>query len=133
MRIANNPRALAGQSSKPSRGTEISKTSAHSDLKPIKLWGNGGSNLPKVRILLEELGLLPYEVVPVAWADVKQLGYLAVNPNGRLPSIQDPNLGWKLWPRIMDHGPESWPRIYQYMPWDVHAYHNNPSAFVLSL
>ncbi|KAK4447987.1 glutathione S-transferase-like protein [Podospora aff. communis PSN243] len=70
--------------------------SAQSDLKPIKLWGNGGPNPPKVRILLEELGL-PYEVVPVAWADVKQPGYLAVNPNGRLPSIQDPNLDLTLW------------------------------------
>ncbi|KAK0616370.1 glutathione S-transferase [Immersiella caudata] len=70
--------------------------SAYSDLKPIKLWGNGGPNPPKVRILLEELGL-PYEVVPVAWAEVKNPGYLAINPNGRLPSIQDPNLDLTLW------------------------------------
>ena len=70
--------------------------SNHSALKPIKLWGNGGPNPPKVRILLEELGL-PYEIVPIAWADIKNPGYLAINPNGRLPSIQDPNLDLTLW------------------------------------
>ena len=66
-------------------------------LKPIKLYGLGRTANPvKVALILEELGL-PYENVPVALADVKKPEYLAVNPNGRLPSIQDPNTGITLW------------------------------------
>ncbi|KAK0644249.1 glutathione S-transferase [Cercophora newfieldiana] len=70
--------------------------SANSDLKPIKLWGKGGPNPPKVQILLEELGL-PYEAIDVPWEDIKKPAYLAINPNGRLPSIQDPNTDITLW------------------------------------
>ena len=67
-----------------------------STLKPITLWGKGGPNPPKVQILLEELGL-PHEVVAVPFADIKKLPYTAINPNGRVPSIQDPNTGLTLW------------------------------------
>lgn len=70
--------------------------SSHADLKPIKLWGKGGPNPPKVEIILKELGL-PHEVIPVAWEDIKRPAYTAINPNGRLPSIQDPNTGLTLW------------------------------------
>jgi glutathione S-transferase len=67
-----------------------------SQLEPIILWGEGGPNPPKVRILLEELRL-PYKIIPIAFADVKKPEYLAINPNGRMPSIQDPNVGITLW------------------------------------
>ncbi|KAK4117031.1 glutathione S-transferase [Canariomyces notabilis] len=67
-----------------------------SDLKPIKVWGKGGPNPPKVAILLEELGV-PYEAVFVPLADLKKPEYTAINPNGRLPSIYDPNTGLTLW------------------------------------
>jgi len=67
-----------------------------SNLKPIKVWGKGGPNPPKVAILLEELGL-PYEAIPVPLSDVKKPEYLAINPNGRLPSIYDPNTDLTLW------------------------------------
>ncbi|MCJ1460051.1 hypothetical protein MMC28_010430 [Mycoblastus sanguinarius] len=67
-----------------------------SEIKPIKVWGQGGPNPPKVAIVLEELGL-PYEVIPVAFSDVKKPEYLAINPNGRLPSIHDPNTDITLW------------------------------------
>lgn len=67
-----------------------------SSLKPITLWGKGGPNPPKVHILLEELGL-PYEVNAIPFSDVKKAEYLAINPNGRLPSIQDPNSEITLW------------------------------------
>src|ERR1700709_2152560 len=65
-------------------------------LKPIIVWGEGGPNPSKVGIILEELGL-PYEIKPVPLADIKKPEYLAINPNGRLPSIRDPNSGITLW------------------------------------
>ncbi|KAK3385501.1 glutathione S-transferase Ure2-like protein [Podospora didyma] len=67
-----------------------------SDLKPIVLHGKGGPNPPKVLMLLKELGL-PYEQIDVPFADVKKPAYVALNPNGRLPTIQDPNTGLTLW------------------------------------
>lgn len=67
-----------------------------SQFKAIKLWGSGGANPPKVAIIMEELGL-PYEVIPIKLADIKKPEYLAVNPNGRLPAIHDPNTDITLW------------------------------------
>lgn len=67
-----------------------------SQLKPIKLWGAGGPNPPKVAIVLEELGV-PYEVDPVPFTDTRRPEYLAINPNGRLPSIHDSNTSLTLW------------------------------------
>jgi glutathione S-transferase len=49
-----------------------------------------------VAIILEELNL-PYEVVDVPWADIKGPEFTALNPNGRLPAIQDPNFSITLW------------------------------------
>ncbi|KAL2040333.1 hypothetical protein N7G274_006776 [Stereocaulon virgatum] len=65
-------------------------------IKPIKIWGSAGPNPSKILIILEELGL-PYEIIPVPFSDVKNPEYVAINPNGRLPSIQDPNTGLTLW------------------------------------
>ena len=67
-----------------------------SEIKPIKVWGAGGPNPPKVAIVLEELGV-PYEVVPISFSDVKKPEYLAINPNGRIPSIYDSNTDLTLW------------------------------------
>ena len=67
-----------------------------SSIKPIKVYGQGGPNPPKVAIILKELGL-PYEVEPIQISDVKQPHYVAINPNGRLPSIADPNTNITLW------------------------------------
>jgi glutathione S-transferase len=67
-----------------------------SDIKPIKVWGQGGPNPPKIPMILEELGI-PYQVIFVPLEDVKKPEYLAINPNGRLPAIQDPNTGITLW------------------------------------
>ncbi|KAK6385812.1 uncharacterized protein PV06_07240 [Exophiala oligosperma] len=61
-----------------------------SGLKPLTLWGKSGPNPPKVATLLEELGL-PYEIIDIPFADVKKPEYTAINPNGRLPTIKDPN------------------------------------------
>jgi len=65
-------------------------------LKPIKVWGQGGPNPPKVAFILEELGL-PYEIIAIPFSDVKKPEYLAINPNGRIPAIKDPNTGITLW------------------------------------
>jgi glutathione S-transferase len=45
---------------------------------------------------LEELGL-PYTVKGVAWNEIKSPPYTDLNPNGRVPSLEDPNTGIKLW------------------------------------
>ncbi len=45
---------------------------------------------------LKELGL-PYDIIPIPFSDIKKPEYLAINPNGRLPAIQDPNTGITLW------------------------------------
>jgi glutathione S-transferase len=63
-------------------------------MKPIILYGSGPTPNPiKVAILLEELGL-PFEVRPVK--EIKAEPYISLNPNGRLPSIEDPNTGVKV-------------------------------------
>ncbi|KAF3763436.1 glutathione S-transferase [Cryphonectria parasitica EP155] len=67
-----------------------------SQLKPIKLWGHAGPNPIKVAIVLEELGI-PYETENIPFSEVKKLPYVAINPNGRVPAIEDPNSGLTLW------------------------------------
>lgn len=67
-----------------------------SQIKPIKLWGHAGPNPLKVSTILEELRI-PYEVIEVALSDVKKAKYTAINPNGRLPAIYDPNTDITLW------------------------------------
>lgn len=67
-----------------------------SQTRPIVLWGDHGPNPRKVAMILEELGL-PYQVNPIPLSDVKKPEYVSINPNGRLPAIQDPNTGITLW------------------------------------
>lgn len=67
-----------------------------SQIKPIKVWGKGGPNPPKVAIILEEL-CLPYEAIAVPISEAKKPEYVAINPNGRVPIIHDPNTGITLW------------------------------------
>ena len=70
--------------------------SSQSNLKPIKVYGKVGPNPPKVAIILDELNI-PKEIDAVPFADVKKPEYLAINPNGRLPAIHDPNTDLTLW------------------------------------
>ena len=65
-------------------------------LQPIKIYGKHGPNPPKVAMLCNELSV-PYEVEPVSFPDLKKPDFLAVNPNGRMPAIHDPNTGLTLW------------------------------------
>ncbi|KAK8060368.1 glutathione S-transferase [Apiospora saccharicola] len=61
--------------------------------KPITVWSLGGSPNPwKAIIVLEELEV-PYEVKRVAMTEP----YISLNPNGRVPAIEDPNTGLTLW------------------------------------
>ncbi|KAF2490642.1 putative glutathione S-transferase [Lophium mytilinum] len=66
-------------------------------LKPITLWGHdSGPNAWKVAMILEELNI-PYTVKMIEFPDMKKEPYVSINPNGRVPSIEDPNTGITLW------------------------------------
>ena len=66
-------------------------------LKPITLYGRGpGPNPWKVVMVLEELNI-PYEFLAIDFADLKKEPFESINPNGRLPAINDPNTGITLW------------------------------------
>ncbi|KAI1329192.1 glutathione S-transferase [Xylariaceae sp. FL0255] len=65
-------------------------------LKPLKLYGVYGPNPSKVLDIIEELGL-QYEDAGVGIGDAKKPHFVAVNPNGRLPAIYDPNTDLTLW------------------------------------
>lgn len=47
-------------------------------------------------MILEELGI-PYEVELLEFNEAKEASYLEINPNGRLPAIEDPNTGLTIW------------------------------------
>ncbi|KXX79083.1 Glutathione S-transferase 2 [Madurella mycetomatis] len=65
--------------------------------KPIRVWLTPpGPNPWKVVFLLEELGL-NYEIKSFRFDDVKKKPFTDVNPNGRVPAIEDPNTGLTLW------------------------------------
>lgn len=62
-------------------------------MQPIKVYNappGTGSNPWKVIIVLEELSL-PYAIEWIPCGDLKSKAYLALNPNGRLPSVVDVN------------------------------------------
>ncbi|EKG09914.1 Glutathione S-transferase [Macrophomina phaseolina MS6] len=67
-----------------------------SSLKPIVLYSHAsGPNPWKVAIVLEELNL-PYETKFLEFPQMKQEPFESLNPNGRVPAIEDPNTGVKL-------------------------------------
>ncbi|KAI0876845.1 thioredoxin-like protein [Hypoxylon argillaceum] len=71
--------------------------SSNANLKPITLWGhNIGPNPIKVRMILEELDL-PFEFKTLEFQEIKGEAFLKLNPNGRVPAIEDPNTGLVLW------------------------------------
>ena len=66
-------------------------------LKPVTLWGHdSGPNPWKVAIILEELHI-PYTFKRIDFPDMKKEPYESINPNGRVPAIEDPNTGTTLW------------------------------------
>ncbi|KAI0869861.1 glutathione S-transferase [Hypoxylon argillaceum] len=65
--------------------------------KPIKVWLTPpGPNPWKVVWLIEELGL-KYKIESFRFDDIKKEPFINVNPNGRVPAIEDPNTGLTLW------------------------------------
>ena len=62
----------------------------------LKIYGVAGSRAYRVLWMANELGL-DYEHVPVHFGDgsCKTPEYLAINPNARIPAIDDD--GFKLW------------------------------------
>lgn len=68
-----------------------------SAIKPIQLYGGViGPNPLKVGLIFTVLDL-PYEAIHVGFDKIKEPEYVAVNPNGRLPAIHDPNTGLTIW------------------------------------
>ncbi|KAM0546770.1 hypothetical protein ACHAPJ_010699 [Fusarium lateritium] len=66
-------------------------------LKPITLWAhNSGPNAWKVALVLEELDV-PYNVKFIDFPDMKKQPFVSINPNGRVPAIEDPNTSTTLW------------------------------------
>ncbi|WYZ38319.1 hypothetical protein EsH8_III_000233 [Colletotrichum jinshuiense] len=70
-------------------------------MQPIRVWMAGpkesaGPNPWKVIFILEELGL-PYELKVVHASTVKLPPLTDLNPNGRVPVIEDPNRDLVLW------------------------------------
>ncbi|KAL4937242.1 hypothetical protein BDV06DRAFT_203344 [Aspergillus oleicola] len=67
------------------------------NIQPIKVYGGSiGPNPFKISIILEELNLpVTNELIP--FSEIKKPAYEAINPNGRLPAIHDPNTGLTLW------------------------------------
>lgn len=66
-------------------------------LKPITLWGHdSGPNAWKVAMILEELNV-PYTLKIIEFPDMKKEAFESINPNGRVPAIEDPNTGITLW------------------------------------
>jgi glutathione S-transferase len=66
-------------------------------IKPIKLYGGLPAPNPlKVGIILTVLNI-PFEIENVEFSKVKTPSYEAINPNGRVPSIYDPNTDLTIW------------------------------------
>lgn len=66
-------------------------------LKPIILYSHAtGPNPWKVAVILQELNL-PYETKFLQFPEMKQEPFEKLNPNGRVPAIEDPNTGLSLW------------------------------------
>lgn len=64
--------------------------------QPLTLYGDMGPNPVKVAMVLRLLNI-PYTTKSIGFSDLKQPPYLAVNPNGRIPAIHDPNTNLTLW------------------------------------
>ena len=64
-------------------------------MEPIEIYNappGTGPDLWKVIIVLEEF-VLPYNIKRIPYSDIKSDPYVSLNPNGRLPSIEDSNTG----------------------------------------
>ncbi|KAF2431726.1 glutathione transferase 2 [Tothia fuscella] len=67
-----------------------------STIQPIKVYGKGGPNPPKIAMLLAELDI-PHNIIDIPFPDIKKPEYVKINPNGRIPAIYDSNTDITLW------------------------------------
>jgi glutathione S-transferase len=66
-------------------------------IKPITFWGGAlGPNPGKVYLIIKELNI-PYQQIEVLITEIKGPEYTKHNPNGRLPTIYDPNTDLTIW------------------------------------
>ena len=66
-------------------------------LKPLVLYSHAsGPNPWKVAAILKELSI-PYETKFLQFPELKKDPFESINPNGRVPAIEDPNTGLNLW------------------------------------
>lgn len=66
-------------------------------MQPVTLYSHQlGPNPWKVAIVLSALDI-PYKTTFVDFTAIKQPSYTALNPNGRLPALTDPNTNLTLW------------------------------------
>ncbi|KAK7746217.1 Transcriptional regulator ure2 [Diatrype stigma] len=65
--------------------------------KPIRVWITPpGPNPWKAIFIFEEL-VLNYEIKSIRFDDIKKPPFININPNGRVPAIEDPNTDLTLW------------------------------------
>lgn len=77
--------------------TTATGTTAVKAEKPIKLYSHaGGPNPWKVAIIMNELNI-PYHSELMEFENLKKEPFESINPNGRVPAIEDPNTGLTLW------------------------------------
>ena len=70
---------------------------AEKDLQSLLLYGHRKLVNPvKIAIILRTLDV-PFEWRILDFPDMKQQPYLDLNPNGRVPTVVDPNTGITLW------------------------------------
>ncbi|KAH9825642.1 glutathione S-transferase [Teratosphaeria destructans] len=68
--------------------------------RPLTLYAHVGlsPNPLKVAILLEELGVAyDFAMLDLGAQEHKREPYLRINPNGRVPALDDPNTGLRIW------------------------------------
>lgn len=96
------------------------------EMEAIKVLGIHGPTAGKVILLCEKLAL-PYETEAIPLTDVKNPNYVAINPDGRLQSIQDPNTGLTLWESgaIIEYLTERYDKTHKlsFVPGTFEAYH----------
>ncbi|KAF2731721.1 glutathione S-transferase Ure2-like protein [Polyplosphaeria fusca] len=67
------------------------------DIKTITVHGQGSINPSKIEMFMKELSL-PYTTIPYHdFKVIKSPPFTDINPNGRVPVIEDPNTGLTLW------------------------------------
>jgi len=91
-----NTRSTSHHVRSNARSNATATATVMSSIQPIKIYGRHGPNPPKIIMVAEELGI-PYQVESIGFPDLKKPEYLAINPNGRMPAIHDPNTNLTIW------------------------------------